>query len=151
MLIPHFIWLQDNNFITIFYGLNRSEISDFYLLNHLKNPLIFLLKQLIILIPFFLMIFVTIKKLKFKVNKKNKKILFLLSINLIPLLLMLLTSILTGSKIRTMWMTPFYLFLGTLFFLFLKGIELNRIKKFYYIFLFFYNFSLSLFGSFTRR
>ncbi len=139
LLIPHFIWLQDNNFVTIFYGLNRSEIPDFYLLNHLKNPLIFLLKQLIILIPFFLMIFVTIKKLKFKVNKKDKKILFLLSINLIPLLLMLLTSILTGAKIRTMWMTPFYLFLGTLFFLFFKkGIELNRIKKFYYIFLFFF-------------
>ena len=28
LLIPHFIWLIDNNFVTIFYGLNRSGISD---------------------------------------------------------------------------------------------------------------------------
>ena len=28
--------------------------------------------------------------------------------------LMLLTSMITGSKIRTMWMTPFYLFSGVL-------------------------------------
>jgi hypothetical protein len=55
---------------------------------------------------------------------------------------MLITSILTGAKIRTMWMTPFYLFLGTLFFLtFKKDIVLNKIKKFYYVFLFFFIFS----------
>ena len=52
---------------------------------------------------------------------------------------MLITTILTGAKIRTMWMTPFYLFLGTLFFLiFKKNIELKKIKKFYYVFLFFF-------------
>ena len=38
-----------------------------------------------------------------------------------------------------MWMTPFYLFLGTFFLLILiKEIELKNIKKFYYIFLFFF-------------
>jgi hypothetical protein len=63
----------------------------------------------------------------------------LLSINLIPLFLVLITSTLTGAKIRTMWMTPFYLFLGTLLLLiFKKNIEFKKIKKFYYIFLFFF-------------
>ena len=66
------------------------------------------------------MIFTILKKLKFKINTKNKKILFLLSINLIPILLMFITSILTGAKIRTMWMTPFYLFFGTFFLLIFK-------------------------------
>ena len=81
----------------------------------------------------------TIKKLKkFKINLKNKKILFLLSINLIPILLMFLTSFLTGAKIRTMWMTPFYLFFGTLFLLIFKNIiDFKKIKKFYYFFFFF--------------
>jgi len=52
---------------------------------------------------------------------------------------MLLTSVLTGAKIRTMWMTPFYLFLGTLFLVVFKNnIELKNIKKFYYTFLFFF-------------
>ena len=129
----------DNNFVTIFYGLNRSGISEFNLLNHIKNPVIFLLKKFIILIPFFLMIFFVIKKLKFKINRTDKKTLFLISINLIPILLMLITSALTGAKIRTMWMTPFYLFLGTFFLvIFKKEIQLKKIKQFYYIFLFFF-------------
>jgi 4-amino-4-deoxy-L-arabinose transferase-like glycosyltransferase len=142
LLIPHFVWLFDNNFITIFYGLARSGVSDFSLVNHIKNPVIFLLKQSIILIPFFIMALVTIKKFQFKIKKKDKNFFFLLCVNLIPIILMLITSILTGAKIRTMWMTPFYLFLGTLFFLtFKKDIVLNKIKKFYYVFLFFFIFS----------
>ena len=139
ILVPHFIWLMENNFVTIFYGLNRTEISDFNLINHFKNPALFLLKQIIILIPFFVMAFAIIKKFKFKININNKKTLFLLSINLVPLFLVLITSVLTGAKIRTMWMTPFYLFLGTfLLLIFKKNIEFKKIKKFYYIFIFFF-------------
>ncbi len=136
ILIPHFIWLLDNNFTTIFYGLDRTGVSEFDFIKHLKNPIIFLLKQFIILIPFFIMALITIKKFNFKVKRSDKKIFFLLSINLIPIFLMFITSILTGAKIRTMWMTPFYLFLGTLFFLILKkNIERKKIKKFFLIFL----------------
>jgi len=139
LLTPHLLWLLDNNFITILYGLNRSGITDFNLINHFKNPAFFLFKQIIILIPFFLMILTIIKKFKFKINTKDQKILFLLSINLIPILLIFITSALTGATIRTMWMTPFYLFLGTLFLLFFKkGVELKRVKQFYYFFLFFF-------------
>ena len=105
-----------------------------------------MIKQLIILIPFFLMSFVILKKLKLSINKKNKKIIFLLSINLIPIALMLLTSIITGAKIRTMWMTPFYLFIGTLFVLLFKNfIDFQKIKKFFYIFLFFFILSPSVY------
>ena len=146
ILVPHFIWLVENNFITIFYGLNRSGIQEFILINNLKNPLIFLLKQAVILIPFLIIFSTLIKKIKFKMNPNNKKILFLLFINLFPILLMLITSIFTGAKIRTMWMTPFYLFLGTLFlFIFKKNIELKKIKKFYYVFLFFFILSPSIY------
>ena len=63
ILIPHFIWLFDNNFITITYGLNRSGLLEFSILNHLINPTIFLVKQVLILLPFFLMLFVILKKL----------------------------------------------------------------------------------------
>ena len=137
LLLPHLFWLFENDFVTIFYGLDRSGFSEFNFLNHLKNPFIFLFKQLIILIPFFLMIYVILKKLKFRINLNNKKILFLLSINFLPIILIFATSALTGAKIRTMWMTPFYLFFGTLFLLILKNI-FNFKKKniFYYLFLF---------------
>ena len=96
-------------------------------------------KQLIILTPFFLLIFVLLKKITFKINIKSKKILFLLTISFLPLLLVLLTSVVTGAKIRTMWMTPFYLFMGTLFFEIQRNyIDLKKINKFYFVFLFFF-------------
>jgi len=139
ILVPHFFWLFENNFVTVFYGLNRSGFDETQFLNHLINPLIFISKQLIILIPFFLMIFVLLKKITFKINIKSKKILFLLTISFLPLLLVLLTSVVTGAKIRTMWMTPFYLFMGTFFFEIQRNfIDLKKINKFYFVFLFFF-------------
>ena len=146
ILFPHFVWLFENDFVTIFYGLDRSGVSEFNYVNHFKNPVIFLIKQIIILIPFFLMFYTLINKFKFLINKKDKKIIFLLSINLIPLVLILATSIITGAEIRTMWMTPFYLFFGTLFiYIFKNFIDLKKIKKFYYFFLFFFILSPSLY------
>ena len=57
-------------------------------------------------------------------------------------MLILLTSIFTGAEIRTMWLTPFYLFLGTFFiFIFKKNIDLKKIKQFAYVFIFFFLFS----------
>ncbi len=139
LLIPHFVWLLNNDFITVNYGIHRSGVSDYILIDHFKNPAIFLLKQTIILIPFLIMFFTIIKKIKLIINKNDKKTLFVISINLIPILLILSTSIITGAEIRTMWMTPFYIFLGTLFFMiFKKVIDLKNVKKFYYLFLFFF-------------
>ncbi|MDA8676536.1 glycosyltransferase family 39 protein [Candidatus Pelagibacter bacterium] len=135
ILTPHFIWLFKNNFITIVYGLNRSALTNTTWVDHLENPLVFIFKQILILIPFFIMIFILLKKFKF--NLKNKKNLFLVSINLIPIILILFTSIVSGAKIRTMWMTPFYLFFGTLFIeIFRKNIDLKKIRKFLIFFLF---------------
>ena len=53
---------------------------------------------------------------------------------------MFLTSVVTGSKIRTMWMTPFYLFFGTfVIYLFKAQINTKKLKSFIcgFIFLFF--------------
>ena len=137
ILTPHFIWLFKNNFITIVYGLNRSALTNTTWVDHLENPLVFIFKQILILIPFFIMIFILLKKFNFKFNLKNKKNLFLVSINLIPIILILFTSIVSGAKIRTMWMTPFYLFFGTLFIeIFRKNIDLKKIRKFLIFFLF---------------
>ena len=97
----------------------------------------FLIKQIGILIPFFFLIFLLLKKIKFKFNFKDKKLIFLITINILPILLMLLTSIITGSKIRTMWMTPFYLFFGVfLVYIFKLQINFKKMNTFLYSFLF---------------
>ncbi|MDC1177711.1 glycosyltransferase family 39 protein [Candidatus Pelagibacter sp.] len=140
ILIPHLIWLYNNEFITITYGLARSGLEQSSLIDHVKFPLIFLLKQVGSLIPFLILVWLLVKKIKFKFNFKDKKLLFLLAINILPIILMFLTSVVTGSKIRTMWMTPFYLFFGTLFvYLFQAQINIRKLKAFIvgFIFLFF--------------
>jgi len=137
LMVPHLIWLFDNDFITIIYGLNRASLEGAGIIDHLKYPSIFLFKQVGILIPFLFLILLLVKKVKFRLNLKDKKLLFLLSINILPIFLMFITSALTGSKIRTMWMTPFYLFFGLLFVYFLKSqINLKKINSFLYGFLF---------------
>ncbi|MDA9686138.1 glycosyltransferase family 39 protein [bacterium] len=139
-LVPHLIWLNNNEFITITYGLARTGLEQSSLIDHIKFPLIFLIKQIGLLIPFLILVWLLVKKIKFKFNLKDKKLLFLLAINILPIILMFLTSVITGSKVRTMWMTPFYLFFGTLFvYLFQAQINIKKLKPFMvgFIFLFF--------------
>ncbi len=131
VLIPHLIWMNNNDFITITYGLARTGLEQSSLIDHIKFPLLFLGKQIGILIPFFLLIWLLVKKIKLQINIKDKKLLFLISINILPIIFIVLTSLITGSKIRTMWMTPSYLFLGTFFvYLFKSQINLKRLKSF---------------------
>ena len=40
VLIPHLIWLTENNYITITYGLHRTSVENQYFLNHLIYPII---------------------------------------------------------------------------------------------------------------
>jgi len=60
---------------------------------------------------------------------------------------MVITSILFGSKIRTMWMTPFYLFFGTFFiYIFQTQINLKKINSFLIGFIFLFLLSPSIYG-----
>ena len=137
LLAPHLIWLTNNDYITITYGLARTGLENSNLLDHIIYPLKFLAKQIVILVPFFIMFSFLIKKFKFKISIKDKRLLFLIFINMVPIALMFLTSMVIGSKIRTMWMTPFYLFFGVLFvYLFQSQINLKKINLYIYGFLF---------------
>jgi len=127
ILLPHLIWLSENDYITITYGLHRTGTGDQNFLDHLIHPITFFVKQIGILIPFFIMCFFAISKFKSKFNFKDQKLLFLLIINIVPILLMFLTSMIMGIKIRTMWMTPFYLFSGVLvIYIFQSQVNLNK-------------------------
>ncbi|MBD1156793.1 glycosyltransferase family 39 protein [Pelagibacterales bacterium SAG-MED20] len=147
LLVPHLIWLTNNDYVTITYGLTRTGLENSNLLDHIIYPLIFLSKQIGILILFFTMSFFLIKKFKFKISLKDKKLLFLIFINLVPIGLMLLTSVVTGSKVRTMWMTPFYLFFGVLIvYIFQDQINLKKLNRFMSVFLVLFIFSPFAYG-----
>ena len=146
-LVPHLIWLNNNEFITITYGLARAGLEQSSFVDHIYFPVIFLIKQIGILIPFFILSWLLIKKIKLNLKFKDKKLLFLLAINVLPIVLMFLTSLITGSKIRTMWMTPFYLFFGSLIvYLFQVQINLKKLKPFMLGFVFFFFLSPALYA-----
>ncbi len=139
VLVPHLIWLNNNEFITITYGLARTGLEQSSFIDHVKFPIIFLIKQIGILVPFLILSWLLVKKIKFNFNFKDKKLLFLIAINILPIILMLLTSLITGSKIRTMWMTPFYLFFGSLFVYLLQAqVNPKKLKPFMIGFIFFF-------------
>ena len=147
VLVPHLIWLNKNEFITITYGLARTGLEQSSFIDHIKFPIIFLLKQIGILVPFLILSWLLVKKIKLILNYKDKKLLFLLAINILPIVLMFLTSLITGSKIRTMWMTPFYLFFGTLtVYLFQAQINLKKLKPFMIGFVIFFFLSPGLYA-----
>ncbi len=147
ILIPHIIWLFNNDFITIKYGFARAGLDEGQIINHLKYPLIFTLKQIGILIPFLILVWLLIKKIPKKLNLKDEKLLFLIFVNLVPIVLVFMTALITGSKIRTMWMTPFYLFFGTLFIYLLKTqINIKKLNSFLIGFIFLFLLSPILYG-----
>ena len=147
ILIPHIIWLFNNDFITIKYGFARAGLDEGQIMNHLKYPLIFTLKQIGILIPFLILVWLLIKKIPKKLNLKDEKLFFLIFINLVPIVLVFMTALITGSKIRTMWMTPFYLFFGTLFIYLLKTqINIKKLNSFLIGFIFLFLLSPILYG-----
>ena len=138
VISPHLIWLSQNEYVTILYGLSRSNIETGNFINHLINPLIFLIKQIIILAPIVLMTYVLLKEIKINI-KSNNTLIYLVCINILPFILMLVYSLLTGAKIRTMWMTPFYIFFPTmLIFIFKKFILFKNLKKFFSVFFIFF-------------
>ncbi|NCV21603.1 MAG: hypothetical protein EBV45_06580 [Chloroflexi bacterium] len=126
--IPHLQWLIQNDFTTLYYAIKRGGLNEFNIYNHLLNPVKFLMNQIIVLLPFLLLIHILIKKIKVKLPINNEKFIFLLFSFLIPFFLILITSIITGSRIRTMWMIPFYSLIG-IFFIFLYQNQINS-KKF---------------------
>ena len=135
--IPHLLWLFKNNFETIQYAIGRSAVESTILAKHIYNPILFIFKQFGMILFFLLTFFsiISIKKInKFKFYFKNKKNMFLFFVTLFPLILVFFVSLISGAKIRTMWMSTFYLFFGILFFYYFhKAVNLKKIKNFFFI------------------
>jgi 4-amino-4-deoxy-L-arabinose transferase-like glycosyltransferase len=135
----HIKWIISNNYETIKYALVRTGLNDYHFINHLINPIQIIAKQFIILIPFFILIFFLIyKKNKNKINislKKNLNAIIFFSF-FMPIILLITTSIITGSKIRSFWFIPFYTISSIAAVSILKN-QINFVKlKNFYSFLF---------------
>ena len=145
--LPHFQWLIQNDFTTIYYAVKRGGLNEFNIYNHLLNPIKFLASQIAISLPFLLLGYFLIKKIKIKLPFNNEKFIFLIFSFILPFFLILITSIISGSRIRTMWMIPFYSLIGVFFiFLYQDQINLKKLKKFYIILIIFLVISPTLYS-----
>ena len=142
VLSPHLYFLFLTDFKSVDYAFFRSfgdplsGISNINLIDNLLYPLIFLAKQFLIFLPFLFLLSFLLKKIRTKINPYDKKLIFLFTITFLPIILMFLTSLVGGIRIRTMWMTTFYLF-PTIFFMYIykSEINLNKFKRFIQIYL----------------
>jgi len=89
-------------------------------------------------LPFLLLIYFLIKKVKIKIPLNDEKFIFLIFTFLLPFLLILITSLITGSRVRIVWMIPFYSLIG-IFFIFLYQNHLNfkKLKNFHILLILF--------------
>ncbi len=138
ILLPHLYFVFTNDFKSIEYALFRSfgdplsGVSQIRFLDNFIYPLIFLFKQFLILIPLFILLRLIINNFKIKIDLKDKKLIFLFTITLLPIILMFFTSVIGGVRVRTMWMTTFYIFPGIFFvYLFITKINLEKFKSFF--------------------
>ena len=91
VLLPHIIWLINNQFPSIEYGFSRTGgVGNFF--EHFSLPLIFLAKQILLLIPFLFLIFLIVKRVKIKKKFNDSKTIFFIFSILIPILLIFITS-----------------------------------------------------------
>ena len=56
VLLPHLFWLAENNYVTFIYAFERTGGVGIFK-DHIIFPSIFLAKQILLLVPLFLMSF----------------------------------------------------------------------------------------------
>ena len=79
---------------TILYGLQRTGGQGSFT-DHLIYPLLFLIKQTILI---FIYEFFFNKKINIRLNFKDEKLIFLIFTTIVPILLILLTSMIWGQN-----------------------------------------------------
>ena len=143
VISPHLYFIFSNDLKSIQYALFRSfgdplsGLGSIKIFNHLLYPLIFLIKQILLLAPMFILLRFILSSFKININLRDRKLIFLFAITFLPILLMFLTSVLGGVRIRTMWMSTFYIFPGIFFiYLFKSNINLEKFRRFLFAFSF---------------
>jgi hypothetical protein len=148
IFLPHFMWMIENDFITIRYIFDRSGDAAAHSassgvaawMKHITSPLSFIVSQLAAVIP----VVVLLTPLLLKAFKSRKAAatenayqagdsqtdVFIQKYLAIavggPIAIYLLLAILTGASIRSMWGGPLFSFLGLLLIVLFK-VEYDRV------------------------
>jgi len=150
VVIPHLLWVVENNFITVTYGIDRVGVDRQAAINHLYYPLKFLIGQALILIPCLLMLLALKGPRREPTYADNHDQIraFLLFVSLGPPILMALLAGIAGWKLRSMWGTPLFLTAGvTLVYFWQHSLSAERLRRFMLVWTIFFLLPLVAYGS----
>ena len=133
LLVPHFLWLYDNNFEMLNYVGSRSSAGKMKsVFRHIIYPVKFLLAQVLFALPAGLTFFLFAKKTektRFPQNKEKK--IFLLCVGIIPTAFWMVSSLVSGNALKDMWNFPSLFAWGIIaFYFFPKGWTSTQCQKF---------------------
>lgn len=145
LIFPHLIWLKQHDFLPFSY-VKESSGGNHRLVDHILNPLGFIISNLMFLAPI-LLNFLPIGRIKkteptnirknlelLILEPKTQPKLFLLFVGLGPFLLLNFQSLLTGGDIKDMWSYGFWNMIGILLFYFWQSdFHQQKLKKFWII------------------
>jgi 4-amino-4-deoxy-L-arabinose transferase-like glycosyltransferase len=150
VVTPHLVWVVDNDFITVVYGIDRVGVARKTIFDHLYYPFKFLMGQSLILIPCLIMLW-TLKGPRRKpapARDHSEIRAFLLFVSLGPPILMALLSGIGGWKLRSMWGTPLFLTAGvTLVYFWQHYLAEKRLRRFMVVWMIFFLLPLVAYAS----
>ena len=133
LLIPHLIWLYENNFEILNYIESRNNVGKIKLMaRHVIYPVKFLLAQILFALPAGLTFWLFARKSdKTHLPKNKEKEIFLLSVGIIPTAFWMLSSLISGNALKDMWNFPSLFAWGIIiFYFFPQGWTSSACQKF---------------------
>lgn len=126
LISPHLWWMLQSDASPLAFQLKRSGV-DKHWYDHIIQPFLFSVGQTVMLIPVMFLVLPMLRwPLKFR-KRANEELIgrdVLIGAVVVPPLLLMLFSMITGGKIKTHWSAQFWNYLGVLL-LFLFQTKLN--------------------------
>ncbi len=113
LFLPHIVWLFHNDFLPIDYISSRIERSAGS--QHLAHPLQFLMSQILVILPMMILLPAVVTKKTFSLSSSDDLEPFdhhFLNVMVFGPFLILLFISLIGVKVRDMWGTPLWGYMG---------------------------------------
>jgi hypothetical protein len=114
---PHVIWLMNNDFMPLRYAMERADRAGHWT-DHFVNPLIFCAKQAPVVLPILLftnpLVGWRCRLRKLQPHEVLPRDL-LIAATIVPSVLVILLSAITGASLRTGWTAQFWCYAGVLF------------------------------------
>jgi len=138
IILPNMLWLVNHDFISLTYGASRGS-SEVGLAGHIKHPLQFVGTQAAALIPFILVLYFTIDRKAHSASPHHLnegQRLYLSILTWGPLTVTLISSLVTGLQLQSMWGVLLFTFLPLwlLVFVFPKQpkLRMGRLKTWWF-------------------